>query len=123
MVIRKRRKRCRENLCVGACLFYILNKEVQRKVIVEMQKINSTNNIESWQNFVEQASTEQLQQAIEMAEHYYGSLVYLDELDQKSRQETRTKKASYPMCISLEAPGYVPLIVVDWVTYNAWSWQ
>jgi putative transposase len=37
-------KRCRENLCVGVCLFYILNKEVLRKVIVEMRKINSTNN-------------------------------------------------------------------------------
>ncbi len=50
--------------------------------------------VESWEHFVEQASIEQLQQAIEHAEHYYGSLMYLDELDQHVRQEAREKKAS-----------------------------
>jgi transposase-like protein len=36
-------KRCREILCVGVCLFYILNEEVQRKEIVEIRKIIDSN--------------------------------------------------------------------------------
>jgi hypothetical protein len=49
MIVRKRCKRCREKLCVGACLFYISNKEVPRKVIVEVRKIIDSNN----NNFIE----------------------------------------------------------------------
>ena len=40
-------KRCKEILCVGVCLFYIKNVGIQRKVSVEIRKINSTNNTES----------------------------------------------------------------------------
>ena len=51
-------------------------------------------NIDAWQHFVESASIEQLQEAVEHAEHYYKNLVYLDELDQGMRKEARKRKAS-----------------------------
>ena len=37
-------KRCRERICVRACLFCILNNEMLRKVIVRTRKIISPNN-------------------------------------------------------------------------------
>lgn len=37
-------KDARKFLCVGVCLFYIKNVGIQRKVSVEIRKINSTNN-------------------------------------------------------------------------------
>lgn len=50
--------------------------------------------VESWQHFVEQASIDQLSEAVGYAEHYYGNLIYLDELEQQRKQEARAKKAS-----------------------------
>src|SRR5438105_4373848 len=38
-------KRCREKICVRACLFYILNNEVLRKVIVKTRKIIDSNDM------------------------------------------------------------------------------
>ena len=51
-------------------------------------------NIDAWQHFVESASIEQLQEAVEHAEHYYKNLVYLDELDQGMRKEACERKVS-----------------------------
>lgn len=48
--------------------------------------------IECWLQFVEDASYEQICQAVATAEHYYENLVYLDELEQQSRQAVQEKQ-------------------------------
>jgi hypothetical protein len=50
--------------------------------------------IESWQAFIAQALDEHLRQAVTSAEHYYENLVYLDELEQRSRAAARERRTS-----------------------------
>ncbi len=60
--------------------------------LLPLPQINA--GLEGWQHFAKGASSEQLSEAITNAEHYYKNLVYLDELDQRTRQEAQERRAS-----------------------------
>lgn len=49
---------------------------------------------EAWLSFAQQASPDQLNEALEAAERYYANLLHLDELELLARQSARDKKAS-----------------------------
>jgi len=58
---------------------------------------------ESWQLFAEQATDEQLSEAVGMAEHYYENLCYLDELEQRGREAARDKQQQPKRVEALES--------------------
>jgi hypothetical protein len=47
---------------------------------------------DAWQQWMSQVSDEQLRQALAAAAHYYENLVYLDELEQRARQDAQAKQ-------------------------------